>query len=62
MSVTAISAPAAQPVDLTPDERIAVAVYQAANRSVVHITTRSQAADDVFGREFMDAHRNGTAP
>ncbi|MFL5342873.1 MAG: S1C family serine protease [Gemmataceae bacterium] len=37
------------PVDLTeltPDERIAVSVYQNDNRSVVHINTRSAAADD----------------
>ena len=34
--------------DLTPDERIAVSVYQNVNRSVVHINTRSSAADD-FG-------------
>jgi S1-C subfamily serine protease len=45
---TVVTAPGPD-VDLTPDERIAVAVYQAANRSVVHITTRSQAPDDVFG-------------
>ena len=43
------TAPAALPDDLTPDERIAVGVYQAVNRSVVHITTRSVAADDPFG-------------
>ncbi len=37
------------PPDLTPDEAIAVRVYQAVNRSVVNVTTRSLAADDLFG-------------
>jgi S1-C subfamily serine protease len=41
--------PAAPADDLTPDERIAVTVYQSANRSVVHIATRSLAPDDLLG-------------
>jgi S1-C subfamily serine protease len=41
--------PAALESDLTPEERIAVAVYQNVNRSVVHITTRSVVGDELFG-------------
>jgi S1-C subfamily serine protease len=42
-------APAAPDADLTPEERIAVAVYQNANRSVVHIRTRSVVGNELFG-------------
>ena len=55
---TIIRPPAAPPDDLTPEERIAVNVYATVNRSVVHITTRSVAADEVFGL-FAEA-RAGT--
>jgi len=42
--------PAGSPeTDLTPDERVAVGVYQTVNRSVVNIATRSLAPDDLFG-------------
>jgi S1-C subfamily serine protease len=41
--------PAAPDADMTPEERIAVAVYQNANRSVVHIRTRSVAGNELFG-------------
>lgn len=34
--------------DLTPEERINVAVYEKVNRSVVHITTKSAPADALF--------------
>jgi S1-C subfamily serine protease len=44
-----VTTPAPLPNDLTPDERIAVNVYQAVNRSVVHITTRAVTNDDFFG-------------
>lgn len=46
---TAAPPPAAvEPDDITPEERINVTVYQRANRSAVHITTRSFQADDFF--------------
>ena len=41
--------PAAPADDLTPDERIAVTVYQNVNKSVAHIATRSLAPDDQLG-------------
>jgi S1-C subfamily serine protease len=50
--------PVTPPDDLTPEERISVNVYATVNRSVVHITTRSVAADEVFG-VFAEA-RAGT--
>jgi S1-C subfamily serine protease len=54
----AASRPAAAQDDQTPDERIAVSVYQTVNRSVVNITTGSLAAADPFGM-FMEP-RSGT--
>jgi S1-C subfamily serine protease len=46
------------PADLTPDEAIAVRVYQRVNRGVVHITTRAMAADEMFG--LFAEPRSGT--
>jgi S1-C subfamily serine protease len=42
------NAPGSPETDLTPDERIAVAVYQGVNRSVVNITTGSVVGDGLF--------------
>jgi S1-C subfamily serine protease len=47
-SVAAAQPPVAPEADLTPDERIAVTVYQAVNRSVVNITTGSLVSDGLF--------------
>lgn len=47
--------------DLTPDEKIAVSVYQNVNRSVVNITSRSVAADDLgFFAEPRDGGGSGS--
>jgi S1-C subfamily serine protease len=45
-SQTAPQAPAAYDLDLSPEERTNIRIYQAANRSVVNITTRSVQPDD----------------
>lgn len=46
-----------EPDDLSPDEKINVAVYQAANRSVVNITTRSVQMDDFL---LLSSPREGS--
>jgi S1-C subfamily serine protease len=38
-----------EPIELTPEERISVDVYQNVNRSVVNIMTRSIVVDEFFG-------------
>jgi len=58
VSVAAAQPPVAPESDLTPDERVAVSVYQNVNRSVVNITTGSLAAADAFGL-FVEP-RSGT--
>ena len=37
--------------ELTPEERVNIAVYEDVNRSVVHITTKSYGGDGLFWRE-----------
>jgi S1-C subfamily serine protease len=37
-----------RPAELTPEEETNIRVYEAVNRSVVHITTRSEPAEDFF--------------
>jgi len=48
--------PVAPPRMLTPDERTNIAVYEAVNRSVVNITTRSTAPAGLF---FLEVPSEG---
>jgi len=53
---TARNAPAPAADDLTPEERVNIAVYEDVNRSVVNINTKSVRSDDFF---FLEVPEEG---
>src|SRR5262245_34808865 len=51
---------AGTPIEMTPEEQIAVGVYQNVNRSVVNITTRSIANDEFGFADVRDGSGSGS--